>query len=274
MKRNRAFTLIELLTVIAIIAILAAIITPVIVRAKDSAYRSSDISKMNDVRAALQLYKADQGEYPPTLLGYVSTYSGNPMTADVIPANLLNNNYLYSKRLPALDSFRPAFNRTAVDVTTTAVWPRQPAGGPGIINQRFTTTDAVVRPSFWTGSCVTVNARFYKISGFDVAEVPTQPNRTELRYTLFWSELSTPADPCNIQPNERGSAIDDPRQLGYAEPPETTVVTWNSFFREWTIEAGNRVPIRNKRDIVLFLGGAARPMDSRAVYDLNWRMRP
>lgn len=274
MKRNRAFTLIEMLVVIAIIAILAAIITPVMARAKEGAYRSADMSKMNDLRSALQLYKADQDEYPPALLGYVSTYSGDPLAADVIPANLLNNNYLYSKRVPALETFRPAFNRTAYDVTTTAVWPRRPAGGPGVVNQRFTNTDAVVRPDFYTGSCVAINARYYKVSGFDVAEVPTQPSRTELRYALFWSEQATPADPCNIQPTERGGALDDPRQLGYSEPPETTVITWNSFFREWTIEAGLRVPLRNKRDTVLFLGGAARPMDSRAVYDLNWRVRP
>ena len=72
MSRRNAFTLIELLVVIAIIGILSAIIFPVFARMKDSAYKSGDLTNMNSIRTALQLYRADQGAYPPTLLGYAS----------------------------------------------------------------------------------------------------------------------------------------------------------------------------------------------------------
>ena len=69
MKKKQAFTLIELLTVISIIAILSAIIVPVFARAKVNANRSADITSMNEIRTAIQLYRVDQGAYPPAILG-------------------------------------------------------------------------------------------------------------------------------------------------------------------------------------------------------------
>src|SRR5438105_6373533 len=88
--RRQAFTLVELLTVIAIITVLVAIAFPVFARAKISAMRSSDTSNMNSLRSALQLYRADQGGYPPGLLGYVTPYQvGVADPATVVPANLL-----------------------------------------------------------------------------------------------------------------------------------------------------------------------------------------
>ena len=88
--RLRAFSLVELLTVIAIITILVAIAFPVFARAKVAAMRSSDSSNMNSLRTALQLYNADQGGFPPALLGYVSPYqSGTVVPTGVVPANLL-----------------------------------------------------------------------------------------------------------------------------------------------------------------------------------------
>ncbi|MFQ3668819.1 MAG: type II secretion system protein [Fimbriimonadaceae bacterium] len=288
--RKKAFTLIELLTVIAIIAILSAIILPVLARSKDSAYRSSDISRMNDLRSALQLYRADQGGFPPALLGYVTTYSGDPLANDIVPANLLSG-FLYPKRVNSLDILRPSQNRVGNDAVTTAVWPPQDprpvgtaptydANRDGVIDatddlanarQRFGPGDPVIRPFVASGVCAAIPARFYRISGYDVAPVPVGGStRNELRYALFWTRWSTPADPCNPQPDELGNILDDPRQLGYDDPPENTVVTWNSFFREYT--AG--VPTRTKRDIVLLLGGSARVIDSRDMAERSWRVTP
>lgn len=277
MKRISAFTLIELLTVIAIIALLSAIIFPVYARAKDGANRSSDISSMNQIRTALQLYRADQGGYPPAILGYVQTYSGDPLGNDVIPAYRITG-FLFPKRVQALQTLQPAYNRVGPDLTTTAVWPSQdprPIGsapildlnGDGVINNQ----DDVVEARQFYGPTTTVTrtnpqppfnqipARYYKVCGYDTADVP-DPNggtRTELRYALFWTQwgLST------------GSPNDDPRQLGYDDPPEDTVITWNSFFREYD----QAVPRRQKRDLVLFLGGATRVFDSRDVSERSWR---
>ncbi len=286
MNRKSAFTLIELLVVIAIIGILAAIIFPVFARAKVGAYRSSDISNMNSLRTALQLYRADNGAYPPALLGYVDTYSGNPMGADVIPADQLRG-ALYSKRVESLKTFTPAYERAKPLDVTTAVWPTPETQGSvqdqcGIIDldgngtidptcggpddlagarQAYGPSDTVLRPDP-TNPGAKINARFYNVSGYDTAEVKAAGGGTqrELRYTLFWTSLGLTS----------GSPNDDPRQLGYTDPPENTVITWNSYYRDYN----GTIVQRNKNDIVLFLGGGARPYDAKNLSDRSWRVLP
>ena len=87
MKKTKGFTLMELLAVIAIIAILSAIIVPVFMRAKHAAKKNADISSMNELRTALQLYYTDFGSYPPALLGYTTLYTSGPNAGNVIPAD-------------------------------------------------------------------------------------------------------------------------------------------------------------------------------------------
>lgn len=274
MRSKKAFTLIELLVVIAIISILAAIIFPVFSRVKDSANRSSDMTNMNSIRTALQLYRADQGAYPPALLGYVTLYSSGPNAGNIIPANLVQG-ALYPKRVPAISSFRPINLRSSGGLesqVSTAVWPTNlnRAGSSANVNQRYafpTDTDPVNR--CFNGNVVA--NEYYVLSGYDAATVKDgQGERHELRYTLFWSGWSVAADPCSPTASESGSSIDTPRQLGYSEPPEDTVVTWNSLYRE----VENGVPTRTKREMVLFLGGAARPYDSKQVADYAWQIKP
>jgi prepilin-type N-terminal cleavage/methylation domain-containing protein len=280
MKRTTAFTMIELLVVIAIIAILAAIIFPVFARAKVGAYRSSDITNMNSLRTAIQLYRADNGAYPPQLLGYVNTYSGYPLGLDVIPANELRE-ALYAKRVEAIRTFTPANEKAKMGDVTTAEWPSQDPRALGSAAQVDTNGDgnitpaddvALARQAYGLGTVVQrpnpvgpgmIDARFYNVSGYDSAAVraPGGALRRELRYALFWSGWGVTS----------GDPNDDPRQLGYSDPPENTVVTWNSYFRDVD---NSGVPLRNKNDIVLFLGGAARPFDSRDLSERSWRVLP
>ncbi|MBL8086733.1 MAG: prepilin-type N-terminal cleavage/methylation domain-containing protein [Chthonomonas sp.] len=274
--RTRAFTLLELLTVIAIIAVLAAIITPVYSRTKVSANRSSDLSNMNSLRSALQVYRVDQGGYPPALLGYVTLYEG---TSNVIPANQLRT-YLYPKRVESIDTFRPVPLRAAQTDITSAVWPNADSRAVGTAPQidlngdnKVDNTDDVVGSRQAFGPTRTVTSipldaastplQFYRVSGYDVALTRNGSGgtRTELRYALFWTQ----------QGLGTGSANDDPRQLGYSDPPEGTVITWNSFYREY---GSTGLPERAKLDVVLFLGGGAKPFDSREVFDRSWRIMP
>ena len=65
--KRRAFTLIELLTVIAIIAVLAAIIFPVFGAVQENARRNSCMSNMQTISSALKQYELDNRKYPDFL---------------------------------------------------------------------------------------------------------------------------------------------------------------------------------------------------------------
>lgn len=306
-RSNRGFTLIELLVVIAIIAILTAIIFPVYARAKIAAYRSSDISNLNTIRNALQLYRADQGAYPPAILGYATLYTAGPGN-NVVPADQLHS-FLYSRRIDSVDTLRPALNRPDKTQITTAVWPTIDAtpgpvldlNGDGVItpadddpkarqaygtNHTVDATDypggikginPLPDPSFNPNQNIdgTTNLHFYNVSGYDVGVVQPggnanctalgQPGCTELRYSLFWTIYSLQG-----VGGVFGSISDDPRQLGYTEPPENTVVTWDSYFRDYS---GGTLQ-RNKNEIVLFLNGNAKPYDSADMASKSFRTLP
>lgn len=286
MKRNQGFTLIELLTVIAIIAVLAAIIFPVFTRAKDAAYRSSDISNMNTIRTALQLYRIDQGGYPPALLGFVDVYRSGPNFGQPLPPNVLTG-FLYPKRVDSLETFRPANNRLGQGaVLTQVVWPNQDPSAVGSSPQLDLDGDGAItaaddpanaRQAFGPSTTVTcadplnpgntTTTCYYAVDGYDAAEIPLAGGgrRYDLRYTLFWTVWGTGS----------GNAFDDPRQLGYSDPSDNTVITWNGYFRDWNRSAmPNPIPLSGKRDIILFLGGSAKTYDSLRLHTNSWRVTP
>lgn len=62
--RRRAFTLVELLTVIAIIAILAAILIPVVGNMRRSAQNTTCLNKLRVLYQGIAIFTADQGSIP------------------------------------------------------------------------------------------------------------------------------------------------------------------------------------------------------------------
>ncbi len=63
---KKGFTLIELLVVIAIIAILAAMLLPVLGKAQEQANRSVCASNLRQLSLALHMYAQDYNEWLPT----------------------------------------------------------------------------------------------------------------------------------------------------------------------------------------------------------------
>jgi general secretion pathway protein G len=69
---KRAFTLIEILIVVVILGILAAIVIPQFSEASDDAAESSVRSTLQTVRAQLELYKFKTGGYPADIATMVT----------------------------------------------------------------------------------------------------------------------------------------------------------------------------------------------------------
>ncbi|MBD0316695.1 MAG: type II secretion system major pseudopilin GspG [Nitrospiraceae bacterium] len=66
---DRGFTFIEIMVVVAILAILAALVVPRIMGRTDDAKRTAAKVQIRNIEGALQLYKLDNGVYPSTEQG-------------------------------------------------------------------------------------------------------------------------------------------------------------------------------------------------------------
>ena len=72
MKRPTGFSLVELLVVIAIILILAALLLPVVSKAKQKAHNAACISNLHQLGIGLQSFVADHNAYP-SIIGTTNT---------------------------------------------------------------------------------------------------------------------------------------------------------------------------------------------------------
>src|SRR4028119_636555 len=66
-RRNHAFTLVELLIVLAIIGLLAAILMPMLSRARERARQTACATNLSQIALAVQMYRQEEGRYPGSL---------------------------------------------------------------------------------------------------------------------------------------------------------------------------------------------------------------
>ena len=91
-RRQRGFTLIEIMVVIAILGILAALIVPKIMSRPDEARRVAAKQDIGTVMQALKLYRLDNGRYPTQEQGLRALIE-KPAT-DPVPNNWKDGGYL------------------------------------------------------------------------------------------------------------------------------------------------------------------------------------
>ena len=98
LRNNRGFTLIEIMVVIVILALLAALVAPRIMGRSDDAKIADAKVQIRNIETALKLYKLDSGGYPTTEQGLQALVE--KPTVGQIPKNYKTEGYLESKKLP------------------------------------------------------------------------------------------------------------------------------------------------------------------------------
>ncbi len=89
---ERGFTFIEIMVVVAILAILAALVVPRIMGRTDEAKRTAAKVQIRNIEGALQLYKLDNGVYPSTEQGLKALIE--KPAVDVVPKKWKIGGYL------------------------------------------------------------------------------------------------------------------------------------------------------------------------------------
>jgi prepilin-type N-terminal cleavage/methylation domain-containing protein len=194
-KTTNGFTLMELLVVVAIMAILMAMLFPTFRTAKENARKTGCMSKLHTIASALQQYQLDNHRYPRCLLG---TYNpGEPMTSCT--------SGLYPEYVRAIRDFTcdsatgNVDDQITVSVAPTASKDNQPS-----------TLEYYVGDSYdWTNSTATGMpiATYLTVWAYDKASVA--------QYTVYDGP-----DSADKQFRDFG------RQLRFKNVDSTTVVTW------------------------------------------------
>jgi prepilin-type N-terminal cleavage/methylation domain-containing protein len=91
MKAKKAFTLMELLTVIAVMAVLAGLLLPALSKAREKARNAAAESMIASLQTALSMYNMDYGVYPASSNVDSAQYNGNSFDTvfDGTPNNLV-----------------------------------------------------------------------------------------------------------------------------------------------------------------------------------------
>ncbi len=125
-KHRRGLTLIELLIIVSILGILAAIVIPRYSNANDTAKGSALASQLATVKKALQLYKTDHNDAYPTTAQLITNQWQVLTTTTDINGNVAGDDFgpyfLQAPRNAFMDS-------SAVAADNSGAWQYSPATG-------------------------------------------------------------------------------------------------------------------------------------------------
>lgn len=99
--RSSGFTLIEILVVMAIIAMLAVLVAPNIFNQQAGAMRDAATVEISTLSTALDMYRLDVGRYPDSLDGLVvndsdrAAWNGPYLRGSELPDDPWDNPYVY-----------------------------------------------------------------------------------------------------------------------------------------------------------------------------------
>lgn len=124
-KRN-AFTLVEILIVVVIMAVLAATIIPQFNSSTEDAQIATAVFNLQALRSQIELYKAQHGGNPPDAMSKLANRTNSSGTSGTVAATFPFGPYML--RLP-----ENPFNNLSTVTTVTADPTAPPAGTSGWI---------------------------------------------------------------------------------------------------------------------------------------------
>ncbi len=125
---RRGFTLVEILIVVVILGILAAIVIPQFSNASGDARNTNIQTTLGSIRAQIEIFKGQHNDQPPQLTGMWTLLTGRSDTTEVSVANPTGTRYGPYLTSPAIN---PLNNQTGVSsaaVDAAAGWYYQPTG--------------------------------------------------------------------------------------------------------------------------------------------------
>lgn len=227
------FSLVELLVVIAVIAILAAIIFPVFSSAQEKARQGTVLSNYSRINKALAQYELDHSGHAPQVL------------------------FAYGSTGQTMDSVKSAFHTT----TPPGLYPNYINDPTVFIDPDNTVTDKgaltaalPVNTVDATGTMTATTATFFKADAVDVSPLVTSStaidnNTLVPRYQAGWTTIS--ADP-STPPGGLSTTVYGRQVQFWQNAPGETYVTATTYH---VGKGGNKV-------LVLFKSGAAKAMDT------------
>ena len=252
--KRRGFSLIEMLVVIAIIAILAGIIFPLASTMRERGNESACISNLQSVGQALKLYRLDERAYPPALYGFL-------IEGDTAPTTFLYPHYAHSRR-----EFKCPNNPNRFDETTFA-GPFEGMASPNSALPLERVSKAGggydYRP---IKSLIGKRIAYYTFDSYDggvlpprkhfASTVPTAFPGYELHYRRDWANPSWP----------NGQATSTERELLQRNAEDGTFVTSCTYHRHYS-SATPPVLLQGPEswDMVLFLDGHTEKIPSSQV---------
>jgi len=257
------FSLIELLTVIAIIAILAAFLFPVFGRVRESARQATCLSNLHDIYFQTRQFELDRHRYPDYLFGPALKADGTRAAVGETPVPIetvtgwLNHapdsdptkewslaktaylNSLYPAYIKSIATYHCPDNTVhdnVKDVTTAAV-------------TRYQTSPAATTPAD------TDTYQAYLYDSYDANPMVADPQKGKLSTTVLprYARLWTPTQatpPASAADGTHDVAVEYENQLYWKEPSGDTYITMCPYHAD-----------KSGKAMVLFLNGTAKAVD-------------
>ena len=242
---RKGFSLVELLTVIAIIALLAGIIFPVLAMVQKRAQMTKCITQLHEIGLGLQVFKQDNRKYPD-ILGTVVEYDSG---GKVMPFDRATGHG--TTHLPA-------------GTTVTGLFPEYVKAARLYHCPGSKILDASLYETYAVNN---TNAEVYSYNSYDFFKLMS--GNIQPHYAKSWAgtfadmgSFPVPNDNTTLQQQ------DYERQLKFRTPPDSTVVTWCSWHEAISpTSVSGRTP-------TLFLDGHVDSLEAGIVENQKWRTAP